>query len=95
MLGYSRAWRQTDWNGVQGSHARCLCGGSHSHSREVSFLFTQFSKSEWINNNFRPVAFADLCSKVKEASETTMKGVLGYTEEQVNIFLLFKKVYIF
>lgn len=29
------------------------------------------------------VAYADLCQVVKEASEGELKGILGYTEDQV------------
>ena len=28
-------------------------------------------------------SYADICKKMKEASETTMKGILGYTEDEV------------
>ena len=27
--------------------------------------------------------YADICNKIKEASETTMQGILGYTEDAV------------
>ena len=30
-----------------------------------------------------PATYAEICAKMKEASETTMKGVLGYTEDAV------------
>jgi glyceraldehyde 3-phosphate dehydrogenase len=30
-----------------------------------------------------PATYAEVCAKMKEASETTMKGVLGYTEDDV------------
>ena len=30
-----------------------------------------------------PATYAEVCAKMKEVSETTMKGVLGYTEDQV------------
>jgi glyceraldehyde 3-phosphate dehydrogenase len=30
-----------------------------------------------------PATYAEVCAKMKEASETTMKGVLGYTEDAV------------
>jgi glyceraldehyde 3-phosphate dehydrogenase len=30
-----------------------------------------------------PASYAEICAKMKEASETTMKGVLGYTEDAV------------
>ena len=29
----------------------------------------------------KPTTYEEICAKVKEASETTMKGILGYTEE--------------
>ena len=31
----------------------------------------------------KPAKYAEICAKMKEASETTMKGVLGYTEDAV------------
>eukprot|EP00095_Tigriopus_kingsejongensis_P011885 maker-scaffold410_size180147-snap-gene-0.35 protein:Tk11885 transcript:maker-scaffold410_size180147-snap-gene-0.35-mRNA-1 annotation:"phosphoglycerate mutase 2" len=31
----------------------------------------------------KPVKYADLCAKIKEASEGAMKGILGYTDEAV------------
>ena len=31
----------------------------------------------------KPATYAEICAKMKEASETTMKGVLGYTEDAV------------
>ncbi len=31
----------------------------------------------------KPATYEDICAAVKEASETTMKGVLGYTEDDV------------
>jgi glyceraldehyde 3-phosphate dehydrogenase len=31
----------------------------------------------------KPASYADICAAMKEASETTMKGVLGYTEDAV------------
>jgi len=30
-----------------------------------------------------PATYAEICAKMKQASETTMKGVLGYTEDAV------------
>src|SRR5690606_15043532 len=30
-----------------------------------------------------PAKYAEICAKMKEASETTMKGILGYTEDAV------------
>lgn len=31
----------------------------------------------------KPTTYEEICAKVKEASETTMKGILGYTEDMV------------
>jgi glyceraldehyde 3-phosphate dehydrogenase len=31
----------------------------------------------------KPAKYAEICAKMKEASETTMKGILGYTEDAV------------
>lgn len=31
----------------------------------------------------KPATYAEICAAVKEASETTLKGVLGYTEDEV------------
>lgn len=31
----------------------------------------------------KPTSYAEICKTVKEASETTMKGILGYTEDDV------------
>jgi glyceraldehyde 3-phosphate dehydrogenase len=31
----------------------------------------------------KPAKYAEICAKMKEAAETTMKGVLGYTEDAV------------
>lgn len=31
----------------------------------------------------KPAKYAEICAKMKEVSETTMKGVLGYTEDEV------------
>lgn len=31
----------------------------------------------------KPTSYAEICSKVKEASEGVMKGILGYTDEEV------------
>ncbi|MDR2201497.1 MAG: type I glyceraldehyde-3-phosphate dehydrogenase [Clostridiales bacterium] len=31
----------------------------------------------------KPAAYEDICAKIKKASETTMKGILGYTDEDV------------
>lgn len=31
----------------------------------------------------KPATYEDICAKMKEASETTLKGILGYTEEAV------------
>jgi glyceraldehyde 3-phosphate dehydrogenase len=31
----------------------------------------------------KPAKYAEICAKMKEPSETTMKGVLGYTEDEV------------
>ena len=30
----------------------------------------------------KPTTYEEICAKVKEASETTMKGILGYTDER-------------
>ena len=30
-----------------------------------------------------PTTYEEICAKVKEASETSMKGILGYTEDMV------------
>ena len=29
----------------------------------------------------KPTTYEEICAKIKEASETSMKGILGYTEE--------------
>lgn len=31
----------------------------------------------------KPTTYEDICAKIKKASETTMKGILGYTDEDV------------
>lgn len=31
----------------------------------------------------KPASYSDICAKVKEASETNLKGILGYTDEEV------------
>ena len=31
----------------------------------------------------KPTTYEEICAKIKEASETTMKGILGYTDEDV------------
>ena len=31
----------------------------------------------------KPATYDEICEKIKEASETTMKGILGYTEDAV------------
>ncbi|GBU10363.1 glyceraldehyde-3-phosphate dehydrogenase A [Gammaproteobacteria bacterium] len=31
----------------------------------------------------KPATYAEICAKMKEASQTTLKGVLGYTEDEV------------
>ncbi|MEG1989121.1 MAG: type I glyceraldehyde-3-phosphate dehydrogenase, partial [Oscillibacter sp.] len=31
----------------------------------------------------KPATYAEICAAMKTASETTMKGILGYTEDQV------------
>lgn len=31
----------------------------------------------------KPATYSDICAKIKEASETNLKGVLGYTDEDV------------
>jgi len=31
----------------------------------------------------KPASYKDICAKLKEASETSLKGVLGYTNEEV------------
>lgn len=34
-------------------------------------------------NLVKPATYAEICAKMKEASQTTLKGVLGYTEDEV------------
>ncbi|MEG2039246.1 MAG: type I glyceraldehyde-3-phosphate dehydrogenase, partial [Oscillospiraceae bacterium] len=31
----------------------------------------------------KPTTYAEICQKMKEASETSLKGILGYTEDPV------------